>query len=223
MKGKRKRIHYKKERALLSDVLPFEIPVTFSNRHFYDFLTDNKIQIKDDDKIDWDRSIPALDSIVNLMFGGNKNYNTVPFNFKISHKADDFRELSVVHPRNQIHMVDFYERYKYLILYYCNMSEFSIRKPYRVAKFIYHDDKTHSSKLSDSFDQEYVEQQDKEYENLKTFLLIKNIVIYTSFTNQHTTIIAKKNLTHWLNLMYRNVLIVYTHIQYVGRFLTKKL
>ena len=39
MKKRRKiRLKYKKERVLLSDVLPYELPVIFTNRYFYRFL-----------------------------------------------------------------------------------------------------------------------------------------------------------------------------------------
>ena len=39
MKGlKRKNIGYKKERIVLSDILPYEVPPFFSNSSFYSFL-----------------------------------------------------------------------------------------------------------------------------------------------------------------------------------------
>ena len=40
------RLSYKKERGLLSDVLPYEIPISFSNRHFYLFILRNKITVE---------------------------------------------------------------------------------------------------------------------------------------------------------------------------------
>ncbi len=38
-------IKYKKERVVLSDILPYEIPVIYSNRYFYKFLTQYQIEI----------------------------------------------------------------------------------------------------------------------------------------------------------------------------------
>ena len=35
-------ISYSKERAVLSDVLSYETPVTFSNRYFYKYLIKHK-------------------------------------------------------------------------------------------------------------------------------------------------------------------------------------
>ena len=39
MRRRRKiRLRYKKERVVFSDVLPYELPIIFSNRYFYRFL-----------------------------------------------------------------------------------------------------------------------------------------------------------------------------------------
>jgi hypothetical protein len=67
MKRNKRPIKYKKERVVLSDVLPFEIPVTFSNRHFYDFLIKNKIELTGN-KIKWDKNENTLNTIIKLLF-----------------------------------------------------------------------------------------------------------------------------------------------------------
>jgi len=116
VKYKKKQINIKKERVILSDVLPFEIPVSFSKRHFYSFLANNHISI-DGKIIKWDKNDPILEIIIKLLFGFNKaktvnnrqikidfkkgEGKTIPFNYKISHKDDDFRELTIIHPKNQ--------------------------------------------------------------------------------------------------------------------------
>ena len=43
---KKKYIRYSKERVVLSDVLPYEVPIIFSNRYFYRFLVNNKVELK---------------------------------------------------------------------------------------------------------------------------------------------------------------------------------
>ena len=37
-------INFPIERAVLSDFLPYEVPITFSNRYFYNFLVKYKIK-----------------------------------------------------------------------------------------------------------------------------------------------------------------------------------
>ncbi len=187
MKKNKRPIKYKKERVVLSDVLPFEIPVTFSNRHFYDFLTKNKVELSGN-KIKWSKNENTLNTIIKLLFdfrdkavitneiGIDRKWElkTIPFNYKISHKENDFRELTVIHPKNQLALIEFYEENKQLLLHYCSLSPFSIRRADKVAKFIFHKDKTHKDKLSKDQDYETVEEYDKEYESLKTFFVYKN-------------------------------------------------
>ncbi|MGD1890983.1 MAG: antiviral reverse transcriptase Drt3b [Cyclobacteriaceae bacterium] len=187
---KKKYITNKKERVILSDVLPYELPATFSNRYFYDFLLENKIRLSND-KILWKKKDDALKVIIKLLFGLNANQilsesdneiqfknhtlRTIPFGYKIFHKEKEFRELTVIHPLNQLAVVEFYDKYKELILYYCNISSFSIRRPHKLAKFTYHKDKTHFQTLAHDHEHKTVEEFDKEYENLKTFFVYKEI------------------------------------------------
>lgn len=118
-------IKYKKERVVLSDVLPYEIPVIYSNRYFYKFLTQYQVEINSKDlTINWknkkDDEVPH--DIIKLFFGvknienqigtfnvKEKSYalKTIPFIFKIAHKENDYRELSIIHPLNQLHLVEF--------------------------------------------------------------------------------------------------------------------
>ena len=187
MKRRRKQINKKKERIVLSEVLPFEVPITFSNRHFYNFLTKNEVAVSGN-TISWGNPDPSFEIIIKLLFGFDKNmhvdnqrieinqgeFKTIPFNYKISHKDKDFRELTIIHPKNQLAVIEFYDKYKELILYYCNISPFSIRKPHKVAKFTYYKDRTHIEKLAYDHEHKIVEEFDKEYENLKTFFAYKD-------------------------------------------------
>lgn len=201
MRLKKKYISNKKERVILSDVLPYELPVTFSNRYFYEFLIENKIELNDDTII-WEKRDLILTEIIKLLFGLNdvnsidisERYitfresalSTIPFNYKILHKEKDFRDLTIIHPLNQLTLIEFYEKCKELILYYCNVNPFSIRKAHKVAKLTFYKDKTHLESLA--YDQEHniVEEFEKEYENLKTFFVYKRYSnIYKFYESYH--------------------------------------
>jgi hypothetical protein len=213
MSKKKKIIKYKKERVVLSDILPYEIPISFSNRHFYNFLVRNKIELIDH-HLFWKKDDDQLVKILEILFNididlndnekyaeyiksiGNTSYTmckykidnklqpykhkileTIPFNFKISHKNNDYRELTIIHPVNQLAIIDFYNKYKYLIIYYSNISPYSIRKPYKIAKYTFFKDKKHFQKKSDEPNDEIIEEFGKEYENLKTFF------VYDKYSN----------------------------------------
>lgn len=184
-KSVRKKIKYPKERAILSDVLPYETPVIFSNRYFYEFLVKHEISIDgirlkfkrpndyDDNtfnafkeylKIIFDLSRPIYPDYTEIP---DNEYRKMPFKYKILHKKDDFRELAIMHPINQLDVVGFYDQFSQLIIYYCKKSSFSIRKPDSVAKFTYFDDRLHETMVGDPTDP--LELVGKEYKHLKTY------------------------------------------------------
>lgn len=192
MKRKKIPINYSKERVILSEVLPFEIPITYSNRYFYNFLVKNKIRVTTSadgsKKVVWQDENSLIGEILKLLLGfrqdkvilnneievsSKTDLKKIPFSFKISHKESDFRDLTIIHPKNQLDIIEFYENYRDTILYYSNISPFSIRKPNKVAKYIYQKPK----KLKKEFGKEIDEKNDGEsktkYENLKHYFYIK--------------------------------------------------
>ena len=184
---KGKIIDYKKERVVLSDVLPYEVPPYFSNRYFYNFLIANKVCLIDNEIRFKKDSTQTTEKIIRLLFGfdkskekqnrdnydfykvNDKNFQTIPFSFRISHKNDDYRELAVIHPINQLQIVQFYDKYKYDIKNATNRSNFSLRKPNKIASIKYFKDKTHDNKHSTNEDIEIIESSENEYTSLKTF------------------------------------------------------
>jgi hypothetical protein len=216
---KKNPIPNKKERMILSDILPYELPITFSNRRLYDFLIKHKIA-KTGDEIKWLKGDDALTELIRLIFWiektevpsvkveNNEEYYvfkfgkvyTVPFKYKISHKESDYRELTIIHPRNQLSLVNFYDQYRELILYYSGISQFSIRRPYKVAKFTFHRDKTHLQKLAHDHEHNGVEEFDKEYENLKTFFVYKDMSNIHKFYESYRFHRCEKKYNHLVKL-----------------------
>jgi len=322
---KKKPIKLKKERVILSDVLPYELPLTFSNRHLYNFLVSNKISL-DRDILKWNSNDSNIELIIRLLFGigfkdnntkitikfnsilsfnnainmlnqkilkdvfsiqfdslvidikkvndfekkflnnkeftkvlakcsytrdsnekitflnnqdlivflksilltrnikideqfrsltmlrkdikslklkgykklydsikiDNDNFRNIPFTYKISHKINDFRELSIIHPFNQLELIDFYTKNKEQILYYSGISKFSMRRPDSIAKTVFYNDKLHKSLQGDESDS--VEIQGKEYENLKHFFTYKSYSNIHRFFEDYRYHRAEKNI-----------------------------
>lgn len=67
MKRKRRAIRYRKSRCLLSDVLPHEVPLSFSNRNFYDFIERYRVEC-DGKTVSWIDSGPEVEHFVHLLF-----------------------------------------------------------------------------------------------------------------------------------------------------------
>ena len=184
-KRKKVKLSYSKERVLFSDVLPYECPIIFSNRYLYRFLAKylwvrekggNKETLLKQKKRTDEKDVNAFAALLfgcydhNEPIGDLKHKNNAlfyPYQFNIAHKLNKNRTLSIIHPYNQWQVVEFYERYKYPILYLCNQSKYSLRKPHKIAQYFYYRDRLHH-KLS-GHENDKVELFFKEYENLKTY------------------------------------------------------
>lgn len=118
-----------KDRAILTDALPYETPIIFSNEGLYGYKKHiGEISHKKGVTDEW-----AL--ISNLLCPCNKY--TIPFEYVISNKLDGVRRLSVVHPKNQMHIADFYAKFDQQILHLCSLSPSSLRYPSSVAAHFY--------------------------------------------------------------------------------------
>lgn len=115
------------ERVLLTEVLPYEVPLIFSNRYFYAFCLRYDLAQSGEEK---------EKENVKIFF---KEGYTIPFSFAISREEQnpEPRILSIIHPAKQIEIVEFYKEYKDTMLYYASQSPFSIRKPVKVGEYYY--------------------------------------------------------------------------------------
>lgn len=110
-------------RVILTETLPYEVPITFSNEGFYLHLT-NSSELKD-------KSV----NFINKFFE-YKDY-TQPYNYRINKNSDSKRLLSVPHPAIQIQISNLYEKYDSLLSELCKRSPVSLRAPSKVASRYY--------------------------------------------------------------------------------------
>lgn len=200
MAKRRVSLTHRKQRSVLTDMLPFEVPPTFSNRGYYRFLRNNSIEIEKG-KVRWICETTDLDQTMRLLFGiapeaeiatesvtewGKQKTRrsvpikrcemaTIPFNFRVAHNLDG-RTLSVVHPRNQVDVASFYATHSALIIYHTSVSEFSIRRPVSVSRYAYFKDKLHEERMDAVAG---VEEEDREYEQLGSYF------VYRKYRNIH--------------------------------------
>ncbi|MGH8811804.1 MAG: antiviral reverse transcriptase Drt3b [Advenella sp.] len=200
MTKRRVSLTHRKQRSVLTDMLPFEVPPTFSNRGYYRFLVNNSIEIENG-QLRWVCETTALDQTMQLLFGintkteiatkvvtewgkqktfrsvpiGKCQMATIPFNFRVAHNLDG-RTLSVIHPRNQVAVASFYATHSALIIYHTSVSEFSIRHPVSVSRYAYFKDKLHEERLDVVAG---IEENDREYEQLGSYF------VYRKYRNIH--------------------------------------
>lgn len=114
-------------RVLLTETLPYEVPLIFSNDGLYEFY---KYVNKGDSSL-----IPEFfKSILGIK---KENSSKIPFQYKISKDTHSVRVLNLVHPAIQFEFTKFYQQYDAYITYLCSKSEFSLRYPKKVASAVY--------------------------------------------------------------------------------------
>ena len=107
-------------RVLLTDTAPYEVPIIVSNDGFYKNLRDLQV-----------RSQP-YQRIVNALILAEGESFSIPYRYNIKKDEKSIRCLSLPHPRHQVAICKFYEKYTSLIPHYCSKGRFSIRRPTRV-------------------------------------------------------------------------------------------
>lgn len=121
MKGEK--IDSSQSRVIMTDVLPFESPLIFSNIGLYNFLLSSKV---------------GMPTFVKFLFENKEAY--IPFKYDIKRNSDKYRTLSLVHPLSQIKFIEFYSEFDDVILYNCDKSKYSLRRPVKKSTIIKSDD-----------------------------------------------------------------------------------
>lgn len=116
-------------RVLITETLPFETPIIFSNDGLYNHLASTSAASGIKKTI--------IEALV-LGEGHPKAINsTKPYLYKIRKNFKEFRRLALLHPLSQWRLKCFYQKYEQLILHYCAQSPASIRSPRKVAGSFY--------------------------------------------------------------------------------------
>ena len=230
-KRKKIKLSYSKERVLFSDVLPYECPIIFSNRYLYRFLAkylwvggeqmvDNiKCNVLEQSKRLEEKDANAFAALLFGYYEKGKRIGVLqhrpnalfyPYQFNIAHKANKNRTLSIIHPYNQWQVVEFYDKYKYSILYLCHQSKYSLRKPRKIAQYFYYRDRLHR-KLS-GHESDKVELFFNEYENLKTYFSYEKYSNIYKFYEDYRYQRAEKKFKHLVKFDLQSCFdSIYTH------------
>lgn len=228
---KKIKLSYCKERVLFSDVLPYECPIIFSNRYLYRFLA-KYLWVGEEQKVDnitWNvlkqsKRLEEKDAyaFAALLFGCYEHGKPIsdlkhkncalfyPYQFNIAHKTNKTRTLSIIHPYNQWQVVEFYDQYKYSILYLCSQSKYSLRKPHKIAQYFYYRDRLHR-RLS-GHESDKVELFFNEYENLKTYFSYEKYSNIYKFYEDYRYQRAEKKFKHLVKFDLQSCFdSIYTH------------
>lgn len=117
----------------VSDILPYERPMFFTNRFFTRFLKHHGIVCRDGKLVATKNQTEGLEQLLAIL-GGQGATRRPAFQYSIAKSSiEKGRLLTVIHPYHQVQMIGFYDHYKTVITDFCQRSRYSIRYPYKVA------------------------------------------------------------------------------------------
>ncbi len=112
-----------KYRVLLTEVLPYELPLVLNNEAFYENMQDDNLH---------NLFISVFSKCM------KKKGWTIPFDYNVRRVGGEkSRKLSLIHPLTQLDCVDHYEKYDEYMLNLCSHSPFSIRFISKKAKCVF--------------------------------------------------------------------------------------
>lgn len=110
------------ERALLTDTLPYELPLFYNNANFAIVARQSR------------KKSCVYDLHERLLLQTSSTQRaTKPYTFEIKKNSSSTRRLSVAHPKSQHLLCLFYDKYDQFVSNACSRSNYSLRYPSRVA------------------------------------------------------------------------------------------
>lgn len=110
-----------KWRVVLTDTSPFEVPIVMSNDGFYKNLHGLS------------KKSPQFQKMIySLLLEDDGKRYTVPLRYNVVKDSRSVRTLSLLHPKGQVILAEFYQKYEELICEYSGRGPFSIRAPKKV-------------------------------------------------------------------------------------------
>ena len=130
-------------RALLTDTIPADVPIIFSNAGLYinGHIVKNNKNNRKTKVVKYLYEIlirPELDNDLSLEKRKSlQKGKSEPFKYKIIKNEFRLRTLSLVHPRSQMNYLEVYRENSDILLSLCDKNNFSIRSPIRICNSFY--------------------------------------------------------------------------------------
>lgn len=136
-----------KYRVLLTEVLPYELPLVLNNEAFYENMQDEKLR----------------GLFLSVFNGRVKNGDwTIPFDYNIRRMGGErSRKLSLMHPMTQLDCVEHYAKYDDYMINLCSRSPYSIRYIDKKAKCVFPPVETTDDETPDDVMERPIEVEDE--------------------------------------------------------------
>ncbi len=173
-----------KSRILLTELLPYEVPILFSNEGLYNYCQEKG------------KSNPP--KLVTKLLDVKDSDFKIPFSYDIKKSTESNRTLSLIHPAIQLKFIPFYQKYDALIIHLCSRSPISLRFPSKVAThFYFKNNKLNNSDKESSIE---IEQSGFEKEQIfsSSYFTYKKYPLLFKFYDSYEFLRLEKKFKHLL-------------------------
>lgn len=179
-----------KYRVLLTEVLPYELPIVLNNEAFYENMQDDGLR---------NLFVSVFSETVS-----RKDW-TIPFDYNLRRVGGEkSRKLSLMHPLSQLDCVDHYEKYDEYMLNLCSHSPFSIRYISKKAKCVFppeEDEDAANDAVLDDADGRVIELDNNEIEKrYRSYFSYKKYDLAYKFFESGDNLRLEQKFSHMMTL-----------------------
>jgi hypothetical protein len=191
---------------VLTDLLPVELPESFSFRSLYNFLMKKENQNKIN-KVIYELK---KNQVQGLKVFNNK-WATMPFKYNILKGYDAFREMSIIQPFSAINIFLFIELYQKDILYYFSKYHFfSLRYHTKNTDLFY---KLRSKQITHYFSKQVKQVNKRAIQQVGNFYTIKSFESINAFTESRIWRMCNFKFRYYARIDYQSCFdSIYSHV-----------
>jgi len=174
-----------RNRALLADVLPFEVPIIFTNDLF--FASTSRI-----------RGDPQTSQAIALL--READGFTIPYNYNIIKDRGRTTQLSIIHPIVQLGWAEFVDNYAETIIAYCNKTHSSLRHPFALVSQHANAPLEKEATARDGLPHELLEDNAQDFSRMASYFRLRRYNVIAKFFDSNEMIDLERRYSHMLAL-----------------------
>ena len=174
-----------RNRALIADVLPFEVPIIFTNDFF--FASTLRLRVNP-------QTLRAIDLL------REHDDFTIPYNYSIVKDRGRTTQLSIIHPIAQLSWASFIDNYAETIISYCNKAESSLRHPFAMVSQHASAPLEREATVRDGLPHELLEDNATDFSRISSYFRLRRYNIIAKFYESDELVKLERRYSHLLTL-----------------------
>lgn len=172
-------------RALIADVLPFELPLTFTN----DFFFASTLPLK---------AVPGVTKALDAL--RTPSSYSIPLNYDIVKERGKLLTLSIAHPIAQVRMARLMDDYAESLISYCDKSDFTLRRPVEIVSLFANKPVDFDDTVRDGLPHELLEDGVPDFSRMASYFRLSRFNLLAKFIDSDEFVDLEKQFSRLLTL-----------------------